>query len=162
MLTLERIYVAFGLPRPAPDEHVREEDLRLIKSIPVLFGAGVSEGEVLRMARIWGDSARRVAQFQSHYFHHSIEEPFRRRGCATTQPSRRRSKTWAFGLVVLGRTSSAGSTGVTRKSSRPSIYSITWRPRSSNRSPSEGTTARRRPRVRGPVRLHKTDRGVRG
>ncbi len=78
--TLERVYVAFGLPRPASDEFVREEDLRLTKSIPVLFGAGVSEGEVLRLARVWGDSARRVAQFQSHYLHHSIEEPFRRRG----------------------------------------------------------------------------------
>jgi len=77
---LERIYVAFGLSRPAPDEHVREEDLRLLKIIPVLFGAGVSEGEILRLARVWGDSARRVAQFQSHYLHHSIEEPFRRRG----------------------------------------------------------------------------------
>jgi hypothetical protein len=29
---------------------------------------------------VWGDSARRVAQSQSHYVHHSIEEPFRRRG----------------------------------------------------------------------------------
>ena len=77
---LERLYVAFGLSRPAPDEYVREEDLRLLKIVPVLFGAGVSEGEILRLARVWGDSARRVAQFQSHYLHHSIEEPFRRRG----------------------------------------------------------------------------------
>ncbi len=79
-LTLERIYVAFGLPRPASDEYVREEDLRLLTLVPVLFGAGVSEGEILRLARVWGDSARRVAQFQTHYLHHSIEEPFRQRG----------------------------------------------------------------------------------
>jgi adenylate cyclase len=77
---LERLYVAFGLPRPEPDEHVREEDLRLLKVVPVLFGAGVPEGEILRLARVWGDSARRVAQFQNHYFHRSIEEPFRQRG----------------------------------------------------------------------------------
>ena len=77
---LERLYVAFGLPRPSPDEYVREEDLRLLRVVPVLFGAGVSEGEILRMARVWGDSARRVAQFQNHYLHASIEEPFRRRG----------------------------------------------------------------------------------
>jgi adenylate cyclase len=79
-VTLERIYVAFGLSRPTPDEFVREEDLPLLKFIPVLVGAGLSEGDVLRLARVWGDSARRVAQFQSHYVHHSIEEPFRRRG----------------------------------------------------------------------------------
>jgi adenylate cyclase len=77
---LERLYVAFGLSRPAPDEYVREEDLQLLKIVPVLFGAGVSEGEILRLARVWGDSARRVAQFQSHYLHNSIEEPFRQRG----------------------------------------------------------------------------------
>ena len=79
-VSLERLYVAFGLPRPTPDEFVREEDVPLMKFIPVLVGAGLSEGDVLRLARVWGDSARRVAQFQSHYLHHSIEEPFRRRG----------------------------------------------------------------------------------
>jgi adenylate cyclase len=78
--TLERIFVAFGLPRPTADELVRQEDYQLISSIPVLFGAGVGEGEILRMARVWGDSARKVSQYQSHYLHHSIEEPFRQRG----------------------------------------------------------------------------------
>jgi len=83
--TLERIYVAFGLLRPAQDEHVREEDLQVIKILPVLFGAGVEEGEVLRMARVWGDSARRVAQYLPHYFHTSVEERFRRRGLRDNQ-----------------------------------------------------------------------------
>lgn len=78
--TLRSLYVAFGLPRPEPDERVREEDLPVLQALPVLFGAGVGEGEVLRAVRVWGESARRVAQFQSHYFHHTIEEPFRRRG----------------------------------------------------------------------------------
>jgi len=78
--TLQMLYVAFGLPRPEPDERVREEDLPVLETLPVLFAAGVGEGEVLRAVRVWGDSARRVAQFQSHYFHATVEEPFRRRG----------------------------------------------------------------------------------
>ena len=78
--TLQRIYVAFGLPRPLPEERVREEDLVMLKAMPVLFGAGLEEGDVLRVVRVWGDSARRVAQFQSHYFHNTIERPFRQRG----------------------------------------------------------------------------------
>jgi adenylate cyclase len=78
--TLERIFVAFGLPPPAPDEPAREEDLQMIEHLPVQLGSGVGEGDVLRMARVWGDSARRVAQFQSHYLHASIEAPFRARG----------------------------------------------------------------------------------
>ena len=52
----------------------------MLQALPVMFGAGVGEGDLLRAVRVWGDSARRVAQFQAHYFHHTIEEPFRRRG----------------------------------------------------------------------------------
>jgi adenylate cyclase len=78
--TLQSLYMAFGLPRPRADEYVREDDEPILKALPVLFGAGVGEGDVLRALRIWGDSARRVAQFQSHYLHNTIEEPFRRRG----------------------------------------------------------------------------------
>jgi adenylate cyclase len=78
--TLEAIYIAFGLPTPRRDEPVRLEDLQALKMLPVLFGAGVSEGHVLQMARVWGDSARRVAQYQAHYVHAVIEEPFRRQG----------------------------------------------------------------------------------
>lgn len=77
---LRRTYTAAGLPTPAGDEHVREEDLAVLKGLPVLFGAGVDEDAALRAVRVWGDGARRVAQFQSHYFHATIEEPFRRRG----------------------------------------------------------------------------------
>jgi adenylate cyclase len=78
--TLQTCYVAFGLPRPRAEDYVRKEDEPILKGLPVLFGSGVGEGDVLRALRIWGDSARRVAQFQTHYFHNTIEEPFRRRG----------------------------------------------------------------------------------
>ena len=80
--SLQRLYVAFGLRRPDPGERVREEDRAILNVLPVLFGAGVAEREVLRMARVWGDGARRIAQYLPHYFHSAIEEPFRRRGLA--------------------------------------------------------------------------------
>ena len=78
--TLQNMYVTLGLPRPREDEYVREDDEPILMALPVLFGAGVGEGDVLRAVRILGDSARRVAQFQAHYFHNTVEEPFRRRG----------------------------------------------------------------------------------
>ena len=77
---LERIYVAFGLPRPEPDEFVREEDLEAIQLLPALFAAGLDETDVLRIARVWGDSARRVAQYLPHYFHTAVEPRFRDQG----------------------------------------------------------------------------------
>lgn len=83
--TLERIYVAFGLLSPAAEERVREEDLEVLRVLPVLFGAGVNEDQVLRLARVWGDSVRRIARYLPHYFHTTVEEQFRRRGLGDNQ-----------------------------------------------------------------------------
>jgi adenylate cyclase len=77
---LERIYAGFGLPRPQPGARVREDDLEIITGLPILFSAGLDEGEVLRAARVWGEGPRRVAQHQIYSFHELIEEPFRQQG----------------------------------------------------------------------------------
>jgi adenylate cyclase len=82
---LERLFLAFGLHPPAPDEHVRAEDVEALRGVGVMFGAEVAEGELLRMAGMWGDTARRIAQFLPHYFHTTVEEPFRRRGLGDNQ-----------------------------------------------------------------------------
>ena len=77
---VDRIYAGFGLRRPNAEERVREDDLEIISGFPILFEAGLGEGEVLRAARVWGEGPRRVAQHQVHSFHELIEEPFRRQG----------------------------------------------------------------------------------
>jgi adenylate cyclase len=45
-----------------------------------LFEAGVDEASVLRLSRVFGDAARRVAQYLMHHFHVVVEEPFRIQG----------------------------------------------------------------------------------
>jgi adenylate cyclase len=82
---LDRIYAGFGLPSPQPDEPIRAEDVDIISGLPVLFTAGLGEGEVLRAARVWGEGVRRVAQHQVHSFHEIVEEPFRRQGLSDDQ-----------------------------------------------------------------------------
>jgi adenylate cyclase len=82
---VERVFAGFGLPRPDPDERVRREDLEVISDLPLLFDAGLGEGEILRAARVWGDGVRRVAQHQVHSFHELIEEPYRRQGLPDDQ-----------------------------------------------------------------------------
>lgn len=82
---LTRIYSGFGLPRPQRDEPVREDDLEIISGLPILFSAGLDEGQVLRAARVWGEGPRRVAQHQVYSFHELIEEPFRRQGLSDDQ-----------------------------------------------------------------------------
>ena len=78
--TLERLFVAFGLRRPERAERVREEDLVALGILQVMADAGVDETDLLRMARVWGDSTRRIAQYLPHHFHEAVEEAFRQRG----------------------------------------------------------------------------------
>jgi adenylate cyclase len=82
---LDRVYVGFGLSSPTPDEQVREDDQDIIAEIPYLLEVGLSEAEVLRAARVWGDGPRRVAEHQVHSFHELLEEPFRRQGLSDDQ-----------------------------------------------------------------------------
>jgi adenylate cyclase len=82
---LERVYTGFGLPRPNRHEHVREDEVGILTGLPILFAAGLGEGEVLRAARTWGEGIRRVAQHQVHSFHELIEEPFRKQGLTDDQ-----------------------------------------------------------------------------
>lgn len=82
---LERTYVAFGLRAPQADELVLEEDTAVLEILHILVGAGVEPADVLRMARVWGDGVRRIAQYLPHYFHDAVETAFRQRGLGDNQ-----------------------------------------------------------------------------
>src|SRR5205823_5968764 len=60
--TLEKLYIACGLGHPSPEELVRAQDVPIIRAVPILFGARVSEGEALRAVRIWEEGARRLGR----------------------------------------------------------------------------------------------------
>jgi adenylate cyclase len=78
--TIDDLYVAFGLPRPRADEQVPEDDFEALKMLAVFSDAGLAERDIMRIARVWGDSTRRIAQYLPHFFHRVIEERFRERG----------------------------------------------------------------------------------
>ena len=82
---LDRIYIGFGLPRPRPDEPVRADDWEIISGLPILFAAGLGEAEILRIARVWGEGPRRVAEHQVRAFHERFEEPYRQQGLSDDQ-----------------------------------------------------------------------------
>ena len=83
--SLQRLYVAFGLRSPERDEPVREEDLPVQDALGVMVEAEVGETDLLRMARVWGDSTRRIAQYLPHHFHDAVERGFRERGLGDNQ-----------------------------------------------------------------------------
>lgn len=82
---LQRLYLAVGLARPGAEESVRAEDMEALRGLSVFFEAGLEEDDVIRLARLWGDNIRRVAQYLSHYFHTTVEERYRRRGMGDNQ-----------------------------------------------------------------------------
>src|SRR5947208_6630749 len=83
--TLEKLYIACGLGHPSPEELVRAQDVPIIRAVPVLFGARVSEGEVLRAVRIWAGGGGRVAQDQFRHFPDWVEGAFRQGGRSATE-----------------------------------------------------------------------------
>jgi adenylate cyclase len=76
---VERVFLAFGLPQPLPNEHIREDDAAVLRSLEPLLGA-VDEVDVLGTARLFGEGLRRLAEQQVHLFHTRVEEPFRKAG----------------------------------------------------------------------------------
>ena len=77
--TIERVYLAFGLPQPAPDELVREDDVPIHRGLTLLLAA-LEESDLLHSARLFGDSMRRIAEYQVHLFHTKTEQRFRQAG----------------------------------------------------------------------------------
>jgi adenylate cyclase len=76
---VERVFLAFGLPQPLPDEQAREDDEAILRGLKAFLDA-VDEVDVLGTARLFGDALRRLAEYQLHLFHTRVEERFRKAG----------------------------------------------------------------------------------
>jgi len=76
---VERVFLAFGLPQPLPDEQAREDDEAILRGLKTFLDA-VDEVDVLGTARLFGDALRRLAEYQLHLFHTRVEERFRNAG----------------------------------------------------------------------------------
>ena len=76
---VERVFLAFGLSQPLPDEQAREDDEAILRGLKTFLDA-VDEVDVLGTARLFGDALRRLAEYQLHLFHTRVEERFRKAG----------------------------------------------------------------------------------
>jgi adenylate cyclase len=76
---VERVFLAFGLPQPLPNEQAREDDAAILRGLKALFEA-IDEADVLGSARLFGDALRRLAEQQVHLFHTRVEQRFRNAG----------------------------------------------------------------------------------
>jgi class 3 adenylate cyclase len=76
---LERVFLAFGFPQPPRDEPAREDDAAVLRGLKAFLEA-VDEVDVLGTARLFGDTLRRLAEYQVHLFHTRVEDRFRKAG----------------------------------------------------------------------------------
>jgi adenylate cyclase len=76
---VERVFLAFGLPQPLPNEQAREDDVAILRGLKAFLNA-LDEADVLQSARLFGDALRRLAEYQVHLFHTRVEERIRNAG----------------------------------------------------------------------------------
>jgi adenylate cyclase len=70
---LERLYIGFGLPRPEPDDGIRADDAEILPLLPTILEAGMTEGQVLRGVRMYGEHIQRLAEGQVGLLHAYME-----------------------------------------------------------------------------------------
>ncbi len=76
---VERVFLAFGLPQPPPNEQAREDDAAILRGLKALLET-LDEADFLGLARLSGDALRGLAEHQLHLFHTRVEERFRNAG----------------------------------------------------------------------------------
>jgi adenylate cyclase len=73
---VERVYAVWQLPRPDWDDHVREDEVELLRIAAFMFeGMGRSEESAMAAARIFSENLRRLAESQVRFFRTHVEEP---------------------------------------------------------------------------------------
>ena len=72
-----RLHVGFGFPRPRSDDPVREDDAEIYRMVPAIRIAGLTEAQVIRGVRVYGELLRHLVEFQVDLLHSYLEEPIR-------------------------------------------------------------------------------------
>jgi adenylate cyclase len=72
-----RLHVGFGFPRPRSEDPVREDDVEIYRMVPAIRTAGLTEAQLIRGVRVYGELIRHLVQFQVDLLHSYLEDPIR-------------------------------------------------------------------------------------
>jgi adenylate cyclase len=72
---VERIHEAVGLPRPSIHDPVRQDDATMFPLAGLARSMGLSDANIARTLRVYGENLRRIAEAESQFYHAYIEEP---------------------------------------------------------------------------------------
>jgi adenylate cyclase len=73
--TLMVIREAIGFAQPTPDDQVREDELRIVPVMERQLAKGLDPGVIERWLRVYGDSARRMAETEADWWRTEVEGP---------------------------------------------------------------------------------------
>jgi adenylate cyclase len=75
METLMVVREAIGLAPPDADDHVRDDELLIVPVIQRQVERGISPAVIERWLRVYGDSARRMAETEADWWRTEVERP---------------------------------------------------------------------------------------
>jgi adenylate cyclase len=75
MALVQRVHEASGLGRPRPGDPIHPLDRDLLGSAQLGRTLGLDDGVLIRVARVYGENLRRIAQAEPGFYHDYIEEP---------------------------------------------------------------------------------------
>ncbi len=83
--TGERIFESAGLAAPAPHGPATEDDVAIVESIALALRTGVSEEAGRTIARVYGESLRRITETNVPLYHDYVEMPLLAAGLPEAQ-----------------------------------------------------------------------------
>jgi hypothetical protein len=75
MELVRRVHEASGLGRPQPDDPIHPLDRDLLGAAQLGRTLGLDDGVLIRIARVYGENLRRIAQAEPEFYHDHVEGP---------------------------------------------------------------------------------------
>jgi adenylate cyclase len=75
MALVQRVHEASGLGRPQPGDPIHPLDRDLLGSARMGSMLGLDDGVLIRVARVYGENLRRIAQAEPEFYHDHVEGP---------------------------------------------------------------------------------------
>jgi adenylate cyclase len=75
MELVQRVHEASGLGRPQPGDQIHPLDRDLLGSARLGRLLGLDDGVLIRIARVYGENLRRIAQAEPEFYHDHVEAP---------------------------------------------------------------------------------------
>jgi adenylate cyclase len=82
---VQLVHGALGLPRPEPDDLVRDDDYEMFAVGQFASQLGMSDTEVYRALRLYGENLGRIGAGQAPLFHDFVESPLLRSGMSEAE-----------------------------------------------------------------------------